>query len=116
MVGLIRSGSNWGEDSAHLACSHAATMNDDEFEVDALSDEVKPKNKKWDFMKKVEDCLDKDDKMQHERLSEMKRMILEQMKKTIKKKIEVRGEKRSNEEEAEASAQSKPRVKSPPKK
>ena len=24
MVGLIKSGTNWSEDSAHLACSHAA--------------------------------------------------------------------------------------------
>ena len=28
------SGNNWNEDSAHLASSHASTLNDDEFELD----------------------------------------------------------------------------------
>ena len=66
-----------------------------------------------DFMKKGEDHLDKDDKLQMERLIEMNRMILEQMKKTIKKKLETK--KRSCEDEAGSNAQSKPRVTSPPK-
>ena len=65
---------------------------------------------------KVEDCLDKSDQMQQERLSEMKRLILELMKKTIKKKMEVRGEKRQNEASEDTPClQSKPRVTSPPK-
>ena len=110
------SGTNWTEDSAHLACSHAATLNDDDFELDDATGEVKAKNKKGDFMKKVEECLDKDDKLQQERLLEMKKMILDQMKKTIKKKMEIRGEKRGNEDEDVENPQSKPRVKSPPKK
>ena len=82
MVSLIRTGSNWTEDSAHMACSHAATMNDDDYELDSVTDEVKPNNKRVDFMKKVEDHLDMTDKLQEERLTEMKRMIMEQMKKT----------------------------------
>ena len=84
MIGLLRTGVNWTEDSAHLACSHATTMNDDDFEIDDKTDEVVPKNKKWKFMKKVEECLDKDDKIQHERLGEMKKLILDLMKKTMK--------------------------------
>ena len=116
MVSLIRTGSNWTEDSAHMACSHAATMNDDDYELDSVTDEVKPKNKRVDFMKKVEDHLDMTDKLQEERLTEMKRMIMEQMKKTIKKKIEIRGEKRGNENsDDDPGNQSKPRVTSPPK-
>ena len=116
MMGLIRTGANWTEDSAHLACSHAATLNEDDFILDEESDELLPRNKKWNFMKKVEESLDKSDKLPLERFEEMKRMILEQMKKTIKNKIEVRGEKRGNEDSGEvAAAQSKPRVTSPPK-
>ena len=43
-------------------------------------------------------------------------MIMEQMKKTIKKKIEIRGEKRGNENsDDDHGNQSKPRVTSPPK-
>ena len=115
-MGLIRSGSNWTEDSAHLACSHAATLNDDDFELDELTEDVIPKNKKWDFMKKIEDLIDKNDQIQQERLVEMKRLIMEQMKKTIKKKLEVRGDKRGNDEPAEdPNVQSKPRVISPEK-
>ena len=116
MVGLIRTGSNWIEDSAHMACSHAATVNDDEFELNDDTGEVMPKNKKWNFMKKVEDNLDLKDKIQLDRFNEMKRMIMEQMKKTIKNKIEIRGEKRGNEDSVvDPTVQSKPRVKSPPK-
>ena len=116
MVGLIKSGVNWTEDSAHLACSHAATMNDDDFEINEDTDEVVPKNKDWEYMRKVEDCLDKSDQMQQERFLEMKRMILELMKKTIKKKMEIRGEKRQNESAEDTHSQpSKPRVTSPPK-
>ena len=116
MISLVKTGKNWTEDSAHLACSHAATMNDDEFEIDEKTDEVIPKNKNKDFMKKVHDCLDKEDKLQYERYLEMKRMIMDLMKKTIKKKSEVRGEKRENEHSGEdSSLQSKPRVTSPPK-
>ena len=94
MASLIRSGSNWSEDSAHLACSHAATLNDDDFELNDESYEVVPKKNTLDFMKKVEDCLDKDDNIQLERFTELKRLILEQMEKTIKKKMEYRGDKR----------------------
>ena len=110
MVGLIKSGSNWSEDSAHLACSHAATLNDEEFELDEVTDTVIPRGKNSNFMKKVEDFLDNDDKMQQERLKEMTRLILEQMKKTVKQ----RGEKRGPEA-AKENAQSKLRVNSPPK-
>ena len=115
-MGLIRTGSNWTEDSAHLACSHAATLNDDDFELDEDTGQVKTKNNKWDFMKKVEDCIDRSDKVQQDRFDEMKKMILEQMKKTIRRKMELRGEKRGNEDASEnSSTQSKPRIKSPPK-
>ena len=47
MVGLVRTGANWTEDSAHLACSHAATLNDDEFELNVDTGKVNPKNKKF---------------------------------------------------------------------
>ena len=110
MVGLIKTGSNWSEDSAHLACSHAATLNDEEFELDDTTDSVKHKNKNFDFMKKVEENLDINDKLQQERLEEMRHLILEQMKTTIKR----RGEKRGPGD-SEQNAQSKLRVKSPPK-
>ena len=115
MTSLIKSGVNWTEDSAHLACSHAATLNDEEFELEEESDIVKPKNKSFNFMKKVEDTLDKGDSIQMERFSEFKRLILEQMKPTIKRKIEARGEKRGPETEKLENAQSKPRITSPPK-
>ena len=117
MVGLIKTGANWSEDSAHLACCHAATLNDDEFELQEETDEVKPKNKNWNFMKKVEDFIETDDKMQQERLAEMERLILEQMKTTIKKKADLRGEKRGADTESlvAENAQSKLRVNSPPK-
>ena len=105
-----RTGSNWTEDSAHLACSQAATLNDEEFELDEETDTVIPKGKAAGFMKKVEEFLDKDDNMQTERFDEMTRMILEQMKTTKKKRGEKRGAEASNE-----NAQSKPRVNSPPK-
>ena len=115
MIGLIMSGSNWTEDSAHLACSQAATMNEDDFILDEITDQVVAK-KKLDFMKKVKDCLNKSDKLQLERLDEMKRLILDQMKKTIRRKLEARGEKMGSDEAADDSnAQSKARVKSPPK-
>ena len=65
-------------------------------------------------MKKVEENLVLEDELVKERLLEMKRLILEQMKTTIKRKIDARGEKRSNEIEHEK-AQSKPRIVSPPK-
>ena len=110
MVSLIKTGSNWTEDSAHLACSHAATLNDEEFELDEVTDTVIPKEKMSSFMKKVEDFLDKEDKMQKERFDEMTRLILEQMKTTIKKRGEKRGAEGSKE-----NAQSKPRVTSPTK-
>ena len=114
MAGLVKSGLNWSEDSAHLACSQAATLNEDDFRLDGDDDRVVPK--KDDFMKKIEDCIDKSDKLQVERFEEMKKLILEQMKKTIKRKMDARGEKRSNENVEEIpSAQSKPRLNSPPK-
>ena len=54
--------------------------------------------------------------MQQERFLDLKKRIMEQMKKTIKKKMEMRGEKRQNEAPDDtASIQSKPRVISPPK-
>ena len=43
-------------------------------------------------MKKIEDVLDKDDKMQFERLEEMRKLILDQLKVIIKKKLEKTGE------------------------
>ena len=110
MVGMIQTGANWSENSAHLACTHAATLNDEEFDLDVESDTVKPKNKNFNFLKKVEDYLEKTDSMQMERLEEMRRLILDQIKTTIKK----RGEKRSSDSKEE-NIQSKPRVKSPPK-
>ena len=85
MVGLIKSGSNWSEDSAHLACSHAATLNDDDFELDD-SGKVKPKDPNKNFMKKVESHLDKQDELQVDRFNQMKELILEQMKNTIRNK------------------------------
>ena len=111
MAGLIKSGSNWSEDSAHLACSQAATLNEDDFKLDEDTDKVVPK--KGDFMKKIEDFIDKSDKLQVERFGEMKKLILEQMKKTIKRKMDTRGEKGSNENGEEVpNAQSKLRVNS----
>ena len=114
MISLIKNGTNWNEDSAHLACSHAAALNDDEFDLDDEADEVKPKNKNFNFMKKVEEHLDLEDSLQLDRLTEMKRLILEQMKTTIKRKIEARGEKRGNENEHDK-GQAKQRINSPPK-
>ena len=114
MMGLIRSGTNWTEDSAYLACSQAATLNEDDFILSEETDQVVPK--KSDFMKKIEDFIDDTDKLQVERFQEMRKLILDQMKKTIKRKLEARGEKRINEDSSENSGgQSKPRVTSPPK-
>ena len=115
MVSVIQTGTNWTEDSAHLACSHAATLNDDEFELDDATDTVKPKNKNFNFLKKVEEFLEPNNSIEWDRLNEMKRLILEQMKTTIKKKADTRGEKRGPETESEENAQSKIRVHSPPK-
>ena len=110
MVGLVRSGSNWSEDSAHLACSHAATLNEEEFELDIASDTIIPKNRNTNFLSKVEEQIDATDHLQVERLEEIKKLIMNQMKSTIKK----RGEKRVSEA-SDHNHQSKPRVKSPPK-
>ena len=110
MIGLVRSGSNWSEDSAHLACSHAATLNEDEFELDITADIVIPKNKNSNFLSKVEEQIDLTDHLQVERLEEIKKLIMNQMKSTIKK----RGEKRVSEA-PDLNIQSKPRVISPPK-
>ena len=115
MVGLIQTGSNWSEDSAHLACSHAATLDDDEFELDEETDQVKPKNPSWNFLLKVEKFLDMNDTLQQERLAELRNMILDQMKTTIKKKKELRGEKRASDLDLTPNLQSKPRFVSPPK-
>ena len=115
MVGLIQTGSNWSEDSAHLACSHAATLDDDEFDLDEETDQVKPKNPNWNFLIKVEKFLDKDDTLQQDRLTELRNMILDQMKTTIKKKKELRGEKRASDLDLTPNLQSKPRFVSPPK-
>ena len=57
-ISLIKNGTNWNEGSAHLACSHAAALNDDEFYLDDEADVVKPKNENFNFMKKVEEHLD----------------------------------------------------------
>ena len=110
MIGLLRTGSNWSEDSAHLACSHAATLNEEEFELDSDSDTVIPRDKSRNFLAKVEEHLDMTDNLQKERLEEMRKLIMNQMKSTIKK----RGEKRASDN-PEQSTQSKPRVISPPK-
>ena len=110
MVGLIKSGTNWSEDSAHLACSHAAALNDEEFIIDTSTDTVIPKDKNFNFLKKVEEYLEKTDQSQMERLSEMRRLILDQMKPTIKR----RGEKRVSDSKDE-NPQAKQRVNSPPK-
>ena len=116
MISLIQTGTNWNEDSAHLACSHAAALNDDEFDLDEETDMVKPRNESYNFMKKVEENLDLKESLQVERLQEMKRLILEQMKTTIKRKIEARGEKRVHENDHDHDkAQTKPSLNSPPK-
>ena len=114
MISLIQTGTNWNEDSAHLACSHAAALNDDEFDLDEETDMVRPKNENFNFLKKVEENLDLKESLQEERFQEIKRLILEQMKNTIKRKIEARGEKRTHENDHDKSL-SKPRLKSPPK-
>ena len=111
---MIKSGTNWNEGSAHLACSHAAALNDDEFYLDDEADVVKPKNENFNFMKKVEEHLDLKDSLQPDRFTEIKRLILEQMKTTIKRKNEARGEKRGNESEHDK-AQAKQRINSPTK-
>ena len=52
MVGLIKTGTNWSEDSAHLACSHAAALNDEEFHIDTSTDTVIPKDNTFNFLQK----------------------------------------------------------------
>ena len=89
-------------------------MNDEEFELDEESDIVKPKNPKYKFLKKVEENLDLSDGLQTDRMQEMERLIMEQMKTTIKRKL-ARGEKRQADDKSDENAQSKARVKSPPK-
>ena len=115
MVGLIKTGNNWTEDSAHIACSHAATLDEDEFSLEEGTNNVVPKNPEFNFLKKVEKYLDKDDKLQQERLEELRKLILHQMKVTILNKMELRGEKRAPDLDLTPTAQSKPRFISPPK-
>ena len=110
MVGLIKTGTNWSEDSAHLACSHAAALNDEEFVIDTSTDSVIPKDSAFNFLQKVEEYLEKDDQSQMDRLNEMRCLILDQMKPTIKR----RGEKRVSDSKDE-NPQAKLRVNSPPK-
>ena len=86
MVSLIQTGVNWSEDSAHLACSHAAVLNENDFELDSSFEKVKPKDGKEHFLKKVEENLDQNESLQIERFQEMERLILEQMKTTLKDK------------------------------
>ena len=93
----------------------AASIKDDEFELDVDTDTVKPKNSKFILLKKVEEKLDPGEKVQQDRLEEMKMMILENMKKTIKKKMETRGEKRASDILPTENAPTKPRVVSPTK-
>ena len=114
MVSLIQTGLNWSEDSAHLACSHAAVLNENDFILDKPSDQVKPKEGKEHFLKKVEDNLDTSESLQVERFQEMERLILEQMKNTLKKKTDSRGAKRDLDNKTESTAQTL-RVDSPPK-
>ena len=52
--------------------------------------------------------------MQYERLEEMRNLILDKLKVTIKKKLEITGEKRGTDDEVEVNAQSKARINSPP--
>ena len=48
IVGLIKTGTNWSEDRAHLAWSHAGALNDEEFTIDTSNDSVIPKdNTQW---------------------------------------------------------------------
>ena len=46
------------------------SINDDEFELDDTEDTVKPKNSKFNFLKKVEENIDLGEKVQEERLEE----------------------------------------------
>ena len=116
LVSLLQTGANWTEDSAHLACCLSASINEDEFEIDEATDTVRAKNRNFNLLKKVEEHLDPSDKIQQERLDEMRRMILERIKKTIKKKMDTRGEKRASEnQQMDKNAFPKPRVISPEK-
>ena len=77
---------------------------------------MKPKNPDWNFLQRVEKFLDKDDGLQIERLNELRRMILEHMKTTIiRKKRDLRGEKRAPDQDLSSDSLSKPRFVSPPK-
>ena len=57
LVSLIQTGSNWTEDSAHLACCLSASLNDEEFELEEASDIIKTKKGEFNFLQKVQEHL-----------------------------------------------------------
>ena len=64
----------------HLISVYTATLNIEDFETEEASDTMTPK--KDDFLKKVEDSIDKNNSIQKERYLHIKNQILERVKET----------------------------------
>ena len=58
---------DWSGQAPTGACSHAATLNEEEFELDTATDTIFPKNKNLNFLSKVEEQIDATDHLQVER-------------------------------------------------
>ena len=65
-------------DDPHLISVYSATLNLEDFEEEEAGDTLTPK--KDNFLKKVEDSIDKDDSTQTERYLHIKNQILEKVK------------------------------------
>ena len=74
---MITSESN--EDTPYLITSYSASLNEEDFELDADNDVIIPKSDA--FLKNIKDRCNLDDSEQNERYSEVKNQVLDRVKK-----------------------------------
>ena len=111
------------EDSPHLITSYAASLFEDDVEIDFKKDLIMPKNDA--FLKNIEDKCDLEDKDQKERCSRVRHQVLDRVKKLLSSSPSRGGRrnsfgscaslKRELEECEDDLASSKPRIISPEK-
>ena len=117
MVELITDDSPFKD--PHLASVYSATLNEDDFEIDEDTDQVKPMSD--NFLKKVEENCDLNDKQQNEKLTTLKNQILEKVKVTKSRRDRSRSvssnrsTKRGADNSLDRKSPSRIRVKSPEK-
>ena len=103
----------------HLASLYSATLNEDDFEIDETTNQVKPVSDS--FLKKVEESCDLSDNIQKEKLTTLKNQILEKVKVTKDRRARSRSVssnssgKRGADDSAERRSPNRPRKSSPNK-